>query len=160
MGELSIRRNRKIATPQYMKMGKAEKQSSTSPIQTQRPAGRAPSATISETMRKLMGQVTQVERHIREGRRTLRSGEAALAEVEESLGRMEELAREAMGTGVMDRAALQKELDLLKEQIDRISENGVKDGLFQDGEDADGLNAVVDAVNLKQQFHFLLQCYP
>ena len=142
MGELSIRRNREIATPRFQKMSKAEKQTGTGSTQAQRPANRT-SATVSETMRQLMGRITQVERHIREGRRTLRSGEAALAEIEDSLGRMEELARQAAGTGIMDRAALQKELELLRDEIDRIAQNGAEEGLFQDG---DGLDAVVDAV--------------
>ena len=145
MGELGIRRNRALSVPQYQKMGKAEKQTGVTRPQVQKPAGKA-AATVSETLRQLMGRVTQVERHIREGRRTLQSGEAALAEVEDNLGRMEELAHRAAGDGVMDRAVLQSELELLRDEVERIAQDGVQAGLFQDGEGADGLDELVDAV--------------
>ena len=143
MGELSIRRNRELAAPKYLKMGKAEKQAGVS--RTQQPARRA-SATVSETLRRLMTRVSQAERHVREGRRTLQTGEAALAEVEDGLGRMEELARQAAGGGAVDRAALQTELEHLRDEIDRIAQGGVEAGLFQDADGADGLDALVDAV--------------
>ena len=145
MGELSIRRNRELSVPKYQRTGKAEKQAGVG--QTQRAADTGRTAdTVSETLRELMGRVSQAGRHLREGRRTLQSGEAALAEVEDSLGRMEELARQAAGDGEPDRAALQKELELLREEIDRIARSGVEAGLFQDGDGQDGLDALVDAV--------------
>ena len=145
MGELSIRRNRELSVPKYQRTGKAEKQAGVG--QTQRAAETGRTAdTVSETLRELMGRVSQAGRQLREGRRTLQSGEAALAEVEDSLGRMEELARQAAGDGEPDRAALQKELELLREEIDRIARSGVEAGLFQDGETGDGLDALVDAV--------------
>ena len=143
MGELSVRRNRNLAVPRYQGTGKAEKQ--TGVLQTRQTANRA-AATVSETLRELMGRVSQVERHLREGRRTLQSGEAALAEVQDDLGSMEELARQAAGDGAVDRAALQSELELLRDEIDRIAQDGVEAGLFQDGEAGDGLDALVDAV--------------
>ena len=141
MGELSVRRNREMAVPKYQKSAKTEKQSG--PEQA-RPAARSgrTSATVSETLRQLMGRITQAGRQAREGRRTLQSGEAALAEVEDNLGRMEELARQAAGDGGADRAHLQAQLEQLRGEIDRIAQNGVKAGLFQDG---DGLDALVDA---------------
>lgn len=143
MGELSVRRNRNLAVPRYQGAGKAEKQAGVS--QTRQTANRA-AATVSETLRELMGRVSQAERHLREGRRTLQSGEAALAEVQDNLDGMEELARQAAGDGAVDRAALQESLELLREEIDRIAQDGVEAGLFQDGDAGDGLDALVDAV--------------
>ena len=131
MGELSVRRHRELAVGRCREAVKAEKPAAAG--QT-RPAVRAggAAATVSETLRQLMGRVTQAGRQLQEGRRTLRAGEAALAEVEDSLGRMEELARQAAGDGAADRAALQAELERLREKIDQIAQNGVQAGLFQD----------------------------
>lgn len=143
MGELSVRRNRGFAVPRYQGTGKAEKK--TSVDQTRKTGGRAV-VTVSETLRELMDRVSQVERYVREGRRTLQTGEAALAEVRDSLDRMEELAREAAESGTADRAALQAELERLRGEIDRIAQEGVKAGLFQDGDGMDGVDALVDAV--------------
>ena len=144
MGELSVlRRNREMAVPQYQKLGKAEKQSAAAG--TQRTANRA-AVTVSETLRQLMGRVSQTDRQVREGRRTLQSGEAALAEVEDSLSRMEKLAQQAAGDGKVDRAALQSSLEEIRGEIERIAQNGIKDGLFQDGDGWEGLDALVDAV--------------
>ena len=141
MGELSVRRNRELAVPRYQKTAKAEKQAGTEQARQTAGANKA-AATVSETLRQLMGRATQAGRQAREGRRTLRSGEAALAEVEDNLGRMEELARQAAGDGEVDRAALQAGLEKLRGEIDRIAQNGVREGLFQDG---DGLDVLVDA---------------
>ncbi len=141
-----IRRNRTTAVTRYQgteKTGRAEKQAGvTQPKQT---AGRT-ADTVSETLRQLMSRVTQAGRQAREGRRSLQSGEAALAEVEDNLGRMEELARQSAGEGAADRAALQRDLEQLRDEIGRIAQDGVKAGLFQDGEAGDGLDALVDAV--------------
>lgn len=143
MGELSIRRNRNVSVPRYQGTGKAEKQSASAKVQ-QGPSRTA--ATVSDTLRQLMTRVNQAERHIREGRRTLQSGEAALAEVQDGLGKMEELAQRSADGGQLDRDALQKELDRLRGEIDRVAQQGVKAGLFQDGDGIDGLDALVDAV--------------
>ena len=146
MGELSIRRNRGLNVPRFEKAEKAEKTEKQSGMaQVRLPAGRA-AATVSQTLRQLMSRVDQADRQAREGRRTLRSGEAVLAEVEDGLGRMEELARLSAGESPVDRAALQKELELLRDEVERIASDGVKAGLFQDGEGADGLDEIVDAV--------------
>ena len=77
MGELMVRRNRGMTVSRYQGTGKAEKQTGTS--QPQKTTNSRAAATISETLRQLMTRVSQVERHAREGRRTLQSGEAALA---------------------------------------------------------------------------------
>ena len=145
MGELSIRRNRELAVSRYQGMDKAEKQAAAGRIRQAAGPSRA-AATVSETLRQLMTWVTQAGRQAQEGRRTLQSGDAALAEVEDNLGRMEELARQAAGDSRVDRAALQAELEQLRLEIDRIAQRGVDAGLFQDGEAADGLDALVDAV--------------
>lgn len=143
MGELSIRRNKNISVPRYQGTAKAEKQSAAT--KTQQAPGRT-ADTVSETLRRLMTQVSQTERHAREGRRTLQTGEAALAEVGDSLERMEKLAQRSAGEGDQDRAALQGELERLRGEIDRVARQGVKAGLFQDGDGLDGLEALVDAV--------------
>jgi len=141
MGELSIRRNREISVLRYQKADKSDKQSGVGQMQKAVSAQKAD--TVSETLRQLMGRVDQAGRHLREGRRTLQSGEAALAEVQDCLGRMEKLAQQAADGGVVDREALQAELERLRGEIDRIAQEGIKEGLFQDG---DGLDALVDAV--------------
>ena len=146
MDELSIRKNRGMNVPRFErteKTGKAEKQPDTAQIR--RPAGRA-AATVSQTLRQLMSRVDQAGRQVREGRSVLRSGEAALAEVEDNLGRMEALARLSAGEGAVDRTALQKELELLRGEVERIAQEGVKAGLFQDTEEDGGLDGIVDAV--------------
>ena len=145
MGELSIRRNRELAAPRYQGTDRAGKKAGVSQGRPAAGANQA-AATVSETLRQLMGRVTQAGRQLREGRRTLQSGEAALAEVKDNLERMEELARQAAQDGAADRAALQTELERLRGEIDRIAQNGVKAGLFQDAEDGDGLDALVEAV--------------
>jgi len=145
MEKLSVRRNRELAVPKYQKTAKAEKHAGPDQARPAAGAGKA-AATVSETLRQLMGRVTQVGRQAQEGRRTLQQGEAALAEVEHNLGHLEELAREAAQGGAADRAALQTELERLRGEIDQIAQKGVQAGLFQDGEAGDGLDALVDAV--------------
>ena len=146
MGELSIRRNRGLNLPRFERTEKTEKtEKQTGTAQTRQTAGRA-AATVSQTLRQLMSRVDQTGRQAREGRSTLRSGEAALAEVEDKLGRMEELARLSAGEGAVDRASLQKELELLRSEVERIASDGAKAGLFQEGEGTDGLDEIVDAV--------------
>ena len=145
MGELSVRRNRELAAPRYQGTGRAEKQAGASQARPAAGINKA-AATVSETLRQLMGRATQAGRQVREGRRTLQQGEAALAEVEDNLGRMEKLARQAAGEGGVDRAALQAQLEQLRGEIDRIAQNGAQAGLFQDGESGDGLDALVEAV--------------
>ena len=144
MGELSVRRDRELAVRRFQGTSKTEKQAAAGQAKPAAVGGKA--ATVSETLERLMGRVTQAGRQAREGRRTLQSGEAALAEIGDSLGRMEELARQAAVDGKADRAALQAELEQLRDKIGQIAQNGVQAGLFQDGEAADGLDALVDTV--------------
>ena len=146
MGELSIRRNRGLNIPLFEKAEKTEKtEQQSGAARVRQPAGRA-AATVSRTLRQLMNRMDQAGRQIREGRHTLRSGEAALAEVEGRLSRMEELARLSAGESAVDRAALQRELEQLRGEVERIASDGAEAGLFREGEAADGLDEIVDAV--------------
>lgn len=145
MEELSIRRNRELSVPRYQGTGKTEKQTA---ADQSHPTARAnnEAATVSETLRQLAGRITQAGRQAREGRRTLQAGEAALAEVADNLDRMGELARRAAGDGAVNRAALQSELEQLRDEIDRIAQDGIQAGLFQEGDAGDGLDTLVEAV--------------
>lgn len=146
MGELTIRRNRGFAVPRYQGMGKAEKSAGSSGSQKVERT----TVTVSETLKQLLTRVSQAEGHIRESRRTLQAGEGVLAEVRDTLERIGELAKESAGGGAADRAALQAELEQLREEIDRMI-GGASVGdtpLFLDGEmgGEDGLKTLLYAV--------------
>ena len=133
MGELAIRRNRNISVSRYQGTGKTEKAADST--QSRKVAGTA-GFTISETLQELMSRVSRVEGRSRESRRALQTGEAALDEVQDSLDRMADLARKSAAGGETDRAALQKELEQLRESIERVISRATAGGvsLFQDGE--------------------------
>lgn len=133
MGELAIRRNRNISVSRYQGTGKTEKAAGST--QSRKVAGTA-GFTISETLQELMSRVSRVEGRSRESRRALQTGEAALDEVQDSLDRMADLARKSAAGGEADRAALQKELEQLRESIERVISQATAGGvsLFQDGE--------------------------
>lgn len=133
MGELAIRRNRNISVSRYQGTGKTEKAAGST--QSRKVAGTA-GFTISETLQELMSRVSRVEGRSRESRRALQTGEAALDEVQDSLDRMADLARKSAEGGGTDRAALQKELEQLRESIERVISQATAGGvsLFQDGE--------------------------
>lgn len=133
MGELAIRRNRNISVSRYQGTGKTEKAAGST--QSRKAAGTA-GFTISETLQELMSRVSRVEGRSRESRRALQTGEAALDEVQDSLDRMADLARKSAAGGEADRAALQKELEQLRESIERVISRATAGGvsLFQDGE--------------------------
>lgn len=116
MGELMIRRNRGIAVPLYQRTGKTEQAEGGAKSQG---TARA-TVTVSETLQKLMTKVSQAENQIRDSRRTLQTGESVLAEVQDSLGRMAKLAQEAETGRAPDHDALQRELEALRENIDRM----------------------------------------
>lgn len=144
MEKLSVRRTRAYMLDRYQNVNKTEKTTGTVKAQPSK-AGQA-ADMVSETLEKLMGRMDKVRQQAKEGRRTLHTGEAALAEVEDALGRMEELARRAASDGGTDRSALQSQLERLRGEIDRIVQSGVREGLFQDGEGAQGADALVDAL--------------
>ena len=138
MGELRVRRGGSFAVPRYQGTGKTEKKAGSSPVQ--QTARRA--VAVSQTLQQLMARVGQAEGQVQAVRRALQTGEASLAEVQDGLGRMEDLAQEAAGSGAPDRDALQAQLDQLKGEIDRILQSS---GLFRE-EGAASSGALLDAV--------------
>ena len=135
MGELAIRRNLGLPVVQYQ--GKTEKGTGTKGPTAARPAV----VTVSETLRQLMTRMQQPG----ESRRAFQMGEAVLAEVRDSLGRMAELARESAEGSAPDREALQKELEQLREGIDRmIRSAGGETKLFYDGDGPEGVQKLPD----------------
>ena len=101
-----------------------------------RAADDAAGLAISEKMRRQITGLGQANKNSQDGIKLIQVGEGALDEIHSMLNRAAELAdQSANGTydDVIDRRALQAELDQLCEDIDRIAEgsnfNGVK--LFQ-----------------------------
>lgn len=113
MGELAIRRNRTLAAARQQPAVRTGKSTGTASGQKSASAG----DVISETLRQKFGGVRLAE--VRESRRTLQTGEAILTEVQERLSRMEGLTEEA-ASGKGDEDALQKAIEELARQIDRI----------------------------------------
>lgn len=133
MSELTIRRNRNFAVPQYQSVKKTEKQAAASS------SGRVTGKTglaLSGTLQQLMSKASQAESGARESRRALQMGESVLEEVKDSLDRLAQLARESAEGDSPDRAVLQKELEQLREGIDRMLSSAVLGDtpLFLDGE--------------------------
>lgn len=116
MGELTVRRNRGPAAVRFQTAGRAEKAAGGGPERGV--AGTAGDA-VSKTLEQLLTSTAREAGQIRESRRTLQTGEGVLAEVQDRLGRMAELARES-GAGASERAGLQRELERLRGEIDRM----------------------------------------
>ena len=96
---------------------------------------------ISEKMRAQITGLETAQKNAKDGISLVQTAEGALQEVHDMLNRMVELATQsANGTyeGATDRAQLQKEVDQLKAEINRIADsanfNGIKllDGSMQD----------------------------
>ncbi len=117
MGELTIRRNRENAVNRYQGTAKAEKAAAGA---QSRPVSGQMEAAAPETLRRRTAEVDQTERQVRESLQTLQTGEAVLDEVQDCLERMARLAGRAAGETAEGRAALQEELDGLREGLDRI----------------------------------------
>jgi flagellin len=88
---------------------------------------------ISEKMRAQISGITGAEKNAKDGISLIQTAEGALTEVHDMLNRMTTLAEQsANGTydNKLDRAQLQKEVDSLKSEIDRIADstnyNGIK----------------------------------
>ena len=88
---------------------------------------------ISEKMRAQITGLDKAQDNAKDGISLVQTAEGALTEVHDMLNRMYELAEQsANGTyeGATDRAQLQKEVDQLRSEIDRISDsanfNGIK----------------------------------
>lgn len=117
MDELRIRRDRSFVSPQYQGAAKGEKASAAGQSQA---VTRATGLKVSETLQEMAGKAAQMENGIREGRRVLQTGQSALDEIKDSLDRLAELARKAAEGGDVDREALQKELEQLSGEIERM----------------------------------------
>ena len=91
--------------------------------QINRAADDAAGLTISEKMRSQIRGLTQASKNAQDGISCVQTAEGALGEVEDMLQRMNELAvKSANGTNTtQDRAAIQKEVDSLVYEIDRVA---------------------------------------
>ena len=130
MGELTIRRNTPAPAARYQGVGKAEKTAGST-------SGQGVSKLSSQPAAEALHQTRtgQADSQSMDSRRTLQTGEGVLAEVQDRLGRLGELARQAAQGG--DPAALQAELEGLRDEIGRMLRSADADGtpLFPDGED-------------------------
>lgn len=90
-----------------------------------RAADDAAGLTISEKMRSQIRGLTQASANAEDGISCVQTAEGALAEVHDMLQRMNELAiKSANGTNTTaDRVAIQKEINALISEIDRVSES-------------------------------------
>ena len=90
-----------------------------------RAADDAAGLTISEKMRSQIRGLTQASSNAQDGISCVQTAEGALTEVHSMLQRMNELAvKSANGTNTSaDRAAIDKEIQALKTEIDRVSES-------------------------------------
>ncbi len=112
---------------------------------------------ISEKMRAQITGLETAQKNAKDGISLVQTAEGALTEVHDMLNRMVELATQsANGTydNTTDRAQLQKELDQLKSEIDRIADssnfNGIKllDGSM-DAESAQAQYSTLDTAGIK-----------
>ena len=117
MSELTIRRNRDFSSVRPQAAVKAERTSAAGQIDH---VGKSTGPAASDSLQQLMTKLGQAESHSRDSRRTLQTGEAVLDEVQDSLERIARLAQKSSGSGTLDRAALQSELEQLREGIDRM----------------------------------------
>ncbi len=88
---------------------------------------------ISEKMRAQITGLNAAQKNVKDGISLVKTAEGAMQEIQDMLNRMDYLATQsANGTydDEVDRAALQKEVDQLKSEIDRIADsanfNGIK----------------------------------
>lgn len=108
-----------------------------------RAADDAAGLTISEKMRSQIRALTQASANAEDGISAVQTAEGALAEVHDMLQRMNELAIKASnGTNTSaDRIAIQKEVNALLSEIDRVQQStqfntlNLLDGTFSTGKD-------------------------
>ncbi len=112
---------------------------------------------ISEKMRAQITGLNAAQKNVKDGISLVKTAEGAMQEIQDMLNRMDYLATQsANGTyqNEVDREALQKEVEQLKTEINRIADsanfNGIKllDGSLEDGSTAktDALKAAADAL--------------
>jgi flagellin len=103
---------------------------------------------ISEKMRAQISGLDQAQSNVKDGISLVKTGEGALQEVQDMLNRMVTLATQsANGTydDDVDRANLQKEVDSLTEEIDRIADSANFNGInLLDGTQAAGKSSVAN----------------
>lgn len=91
-----------------------------------RSADDAAGLAVSEKLRLKITGLNRAVENSREGANMIQVGEGALQEIQDMLNRMADLAEQsANGTysDVLDRESLQKELDQLRREVDRIAES-------------------------------------
>ena len=119
-----------------------------------RAADDAAGLTISEKMRSQIRGLTQASANAQDGVSCVQTAEGALAEVHDMLQRMNELAiKSANGTNTSaDRIAIQKEINALVSEIDRVSQSTQFNTLnLLDGSFASGKTLQVGAANKTEQ---------
>jgi flagellin len=106
---------------------------------------------ISEKMRAQISGLEQASSNVKDGISLVKTGEGALQEVQDMLNRMVTLATQsANGTydDDVDRANLQKEVDALKSEIDRIADSSNFNGInLLDGSLDAGSTATTVTIN-------------
>ena len=107
---------------------------------------------ISEKMRAQITGLNAASKNVKDGISLVKTAEGAMQEIQDMLNRMDYLATQsANGTydNEVDRAALQKEVDQLKSEINRIADsanfNGIK--LLDGSLDADGVATAVSGAD-------------
>lgn len=159
MSELTIRRNKGISGPRFQTTEKSEKSAGTS--------GTARTASTRRTQRaerlerggeshaaakmekadpRIASGMIQAGTRMKESRQLLRQGEGLLAEVKDALDRMAEIASQAQGEGNADVSALQKQLEALKANLQRMIGSAAfgETALFSE----EGLSSVEDLQTL------------
>ena len=119
-----------------------------------RAADDAAGLTISEKMRSQIRGLTQASANAQDGVSCVQTAEGALAEVHDMLQRMNELAiKSANGTNTSaDRVAIQKEINALVSEIDRVAQSTQFNTLsLLDGSFASGKALQVGAANKTEQ---------
>ncbi len=113
---------------------------------------------ISEKMRAQITGLNAAQKNVKDGISLVKTAEGAMQEIQDMLNRMDYLATQsANGTydNEVDRANLQKEVNALKTEIDRIADsanfNGIKllDGSLADKQVATSVEVGGNAVGLK-----------
>ena len=119
-----------------------------------RAADDAAGLTISEKMRSQIRGLTQASANAQDGVSCVQTAEGALAEVHDMLQRMNELAiKSANGTNTSaDRIAIQKEINALVSEIDRVAQSTEFNTLnLLNGTFASGKTLQVGAANVAAQ---------
>jgi len=116
---------------------------------------------ISEKMRAQITGLTAAQKNVKDGVSLVKTAEGAMQEIQDMLNRMDYLATQsANGTydDPVDRQNLQKEVDALKSEINRIADssnfNGIKllDGSLGEGKSTTTVTGLKDIATLTNKF--------